>query len=119
MTNGLKWFDINEKRPSVGCHVLTVDMTEDAPMIWHNLYDSFGSFIIQWGKRKPTHWAMMNFPESRGESLAQNLKEALDLLALPVNPSCQEGVVTRCQCASCVIKRGRSCLERGCLGKGE
>lgn len=113
--DGLKWINVGEERPEPHTHVLTVDMTEEAPMIWHNLYSS-DHFVIQWGKRKPTHWAAMNFPDRQEESLEQNLKEALDLLSLPVSPSCQAGVLARCRCAKCVLERGRSCLERGCFG---
>lgn len=55
------WFDL-EALPSEHTHVLTVDMTEEAPMIWHNVHSTNGHFVVQHGMRKVTHWAHMNFP---------------------------------------------------------
>ena len=61
---GLEWVSIFDELPSDNTHVLTVDMNEEAAVIWHNVHEHDGKFMTSCGKRKVTHWAYMNFPES-------------------------------------------------------
>jgi len=58
----IRWFGV-ELLPEDHTHVLTVDMSEETPMIWHNVHSTNGHFAVSWGERKPTHWANINFPE--------------------------------------------------------
>jgi len=110
---GLRWIGIDESSPDANTHVLTVDMTEKAPLIWHNVYDSFGHFMVQYGERKPTHWAKMNFPRDKGnDGLIEILKDTMELLTYPGTISCQDGVVARCICRQCVMQRGRELLAK-------
>ena len=60
---GLDWVSVSDELPPENTHVLTVDMSEEAAKIWHNVHHKDGHFVVISGERKPTHWAHMNFPK--------------------------------------------------------